>query len=176
MCVCVCVLVPVLVRGPLFIGSKSEDGGRQGQSDPSADCGDERSFHFGCLDNGDFSPLDSISRGFRLHNGNYFPTRAALQWRPGGCLRRFTATPVVLLRNLNKENKKIKQKYKKDVKFSCHPQVEALDLEELRSPHTCPPQSLWTQTAEQPFTQQWLQAFRRVDVRTQHQNELHKDE
>lgn len=108
----VCVLVPMLMRDPLFIGSKSKNGGRQGQSDPSTDRGDERSFHFGCLDNGDFSPLDSISLGFRLHNGNCFPTRAVLQWPRGGCLRRFTSTGVVLQQDPNKDKaRNAKEKY-----------------------------------------------------------------
>lgn len=106
MCVRVCILVPMLMRDPLFIGSKSKDGGRQGQSDPSTDRGDERSFHFGCLDNGDFSPLDSISLGFRLHHGNYFPTRAVLQWRRRGCLWLFTSTGVVPQQNPNKEHER----------------------------------------------------------------------
>lgn len=73
---CVCVLHSgcsgdVRVRAPVC-WEQSEGRKRQGQSDPHCDCGDERSFHFGCLDNGDFSPLDSISSGFRLYKGNYF--------------------------------------------------------------------------------------------------------
>lgn len=58
------------VRGPVY-WEQSEGRERQGQSDLCNDCGDERSFHFGCLDNGDFSPLESISLSFRLYQGNY---------------------------------------------------------------------------------------------------------
>lgn len=59
----------VHVRGPVY-WEQSEGRKRQGQSDLYSDCGDERSFHFGCLDNGDFSPLESISLWLRLYQGN----------------------------------------------------------------------------------------------------------
>ena len=46
---------------------------RQGQSDLYSDCGgDERPSHFGRLDNGNFSLLESMSFGLRLYQGNYF--------------------------------------------------------------------------------------------------------
>ena len=44
---------------------------RQGQSDPYGYCGDERSFHLGWLDNGDFSLLGSISFSLRVYPRNY---------------------------------------------------------------------------------------------------------
>lgn len=52
-------------------GRQTEGRKRQGRLDLHSYCGDERSFHFGCLDNGDFSLLGSISFSLRLYKGNY---------------------------------------------------------------------------------------------------------
>lgn len=56
----------------LGLFGKQKDGRkRQGQRDLCSYCGDERSYHFGCFDNGDFSLLGSISFSLRLYQGNY---------------------------------------------------------------------------------------------------------
>lgn len=61
-----------------FIGTKRRR--RQGQSDLYSDCVDERPFHFGRLDNGDFSLLESMSFGFRLYQGNLFYIAMWKRW------------------------------------------------------------------------------------------------
>lgn len=59
---------------------------RQGQSDLYSYCGDERSFHFVCLDNGDFSLLGSISL-FSDYQGNYTASFCITACENRGCYR-----------------------------------------------------------------------------------------
>lgn len=61
----------VRLRASVYLGGKRMAKKRQGQSDLCGYYVDERSYHFGCFDNGDFSLLGSISFSLRLYQGNY---------------------------------------------------------------------------------------------------------
>lgn len=61
----------VSLGASVYLGGKRMAKKRQGQSDLRSYYVDERSYHFGCFDNGDFSLLGSISFSLRLYQGNY---------------------------------------------------------------------------------------------------------